>query len=207
MSSIAEAQSIERSSICDSGRLLEALASAGDRLAPLRVPRLSRLRPLCRPAARDAPSDSGGVAPLSRSVIARMGRSDSSPRHDRRLLSLSHWLPERALARSGLDEASLGHASILADRAGGQLPDGTSCRASPWDAGSPTRPADAVWAFALQPSPLSQGPSPHPLRRCNDVAAPASPSRRTDVERVPFPVIDYRSATLHDSPGGVLPLD
>ena len=33
------------------------------------------------------------------------------------------------------------------------------------------------------------------------------PQPRSNVERVPFPVVGYRSTTLHDSPGGVFPLD
>jgi len=117
--------------------------------------------PGCGPFASRPPSRARRarrVAPLSRGLIATMGRSDSSSGLGLRWLALSLGLP----ASLGPVEVSLGHALIPSHRADAHLPDGLSYRASPSLASSPTRPA--VSAFALRFGPVfAAGPSPPPL--------------------------------------------
>jgi hypothetical protein len=92
-----------------------------------------RLRSLCHRLPGVPPR--GGIAPVSRGLIATMNRSDSLPRQSPRVL-----LPGSTASYPGLGKASLGHALIRSHRASGHLPDGLS-----------------VWGFAI-PSKLAHPP-------------------------------------------------
>ena len=203
MSSIAEAQSLEQSSICDSVRSLEAHASTGGPLRLCAFPVSPGFGPFAVPYF--------GTSRLTSTGSLRFHEASSliwaapTPHQDTTLACFrfrsgfrSGHHPDPGLVRS----PSVTHRSfrtvpaanyLTGHRAG--LRRGVQARppARPTPFGlSLSSPVFCLWALHRTPHGDTTMRLPRP---------------RPNVEQVPFPVVGYRSTTLHDSPGGVLPLD
>jgi len=199
VSSIAEAQSLEQSSICDSVRSLEAHASTGGPLRLCAFPVSPGFGPFAVPYF--------GTSRLTSTGSLRFHEASSliwaapTPHQDTTLACFrfrsgfrSGHHPDPGLVRS----PSVTHRSFRTVPAANYL---TGHRAG-LRCGVQARPPVRPTPFGLSlSSPVLCRRALHrtPHGNTNCAAAPAS-------ER-PFPVVDYRGTTLHDSPGGALPLD